>query len=207
MKMDHLLQKSLAVIVLCLQGALLIAQSDSVTVAAGTHCNLFYVRSDAPEVLPFNDQCFVVEEYRISDPHHFRTFGPVEGNIDLFGHFPWAINFFLPDVKERDRLRIVTPKDFQSHDLKVKEGEFFITLTDNRGASRFDPVSDMVDFIAVGGTGRVTAFRPQEGDMPYAEYDLQIDVRVQKVDRSGEYPRLDGLPIRLRMSLVVEALD
>ena len=171
------------------------------------YCNVFYVRTDAIEILPFADDCFVVEEYRISDPHRFRTFGPVGSTVDLFGKFDWAINFFLPNVKERDRLRVVTPRDFQSKDLKVNDGEFFLTLTDNRDATRFDPISDKVDFIAVGGSARVTDYKPQEGDMPYPEYDLQIDVRVQKVDRTGDYPRLEGLPIRLRMSLVVEALD
>ncbi|MEM0999091.1 MAG: hypothetical protein AAGN35_18680 [Bacteroidota bacterium] len=174
---------------------------------SGTYCNVFYITSDAPEVLPFDDACFVVEEYEISDPKRFRTFGPVKGSIDLFGHFDWAMNFFLPKVNERDRLKIVTPRDFLDRNLKVNDGEFFITLTDNRRSSRFDPVPNNVDFIAVSGTGRVTSFRAQAGDMPYDEYDLQIDVRMQKVDRSGDYPRLSGDPVRLRMALVVEVLQ
>lgn len=179
------------------------AQSES----EGTYCNVHYIESDAPALLPFSDECFVVDEYTIQNPKRMRTLGPIGGGMDLFDRFDWAMNFYLPDVGDGDRLHAVTPRDFLAKDLKVKEGEFFITLSDNREATRFDAVSDNVDFIAVGGHARVTAFRAKEGKMKYPEYDLQIDARMQKVDRSGDYPRLSGDPIRLRMVLVVEALE
>jgi hypothetical protein len=203
MKMCQQLKNFLPVLVICLCWSVGFAQTDS----AGNYCNVYYIESDAPEVLPFADDCFVVDEYTILNPRRMRTLGPIEGSISLFDRYDWAMNFYLPDVKEDDRLHAVTPRDFMDKSLEVKSGEFFLTLSDNRNATRFDPIADKVDFIAVGGHARVTAFRPKEGKMKYPEYDLQIDARVQKVDRTGDYPRLSGDPIRLRMVLVVEALE
>ena len=197
------LKTFLPVFLICLfwQGAMAQSEGD------GSYCNVHYIQSDAPELLPFNDECFVVDEYTIQNPRRMRTLGPIGGGIDLFDRFDWAMNFYLPDVGDGDRLHAVTPRDFLSKDLLVEKGEFFLTLSDNREATRFDAISDNVDFIAVGGHARVTAFKPKEGEMKYPEYDLQIDARMQKVDRSGDYPRLSGAPIRLRMVLIVEALD
>lgn len=203
MKLSLSLKTLLPLILICFiwQGAAAQTEAD------GSYCNVHYIESDAPELLPFNDECFVVDEYSIQNPKKMRTLGPISGGIDLFDRFDWAMNFYLPEVGESDRLHAVTPRDFLSKDLEVKKGEFFLTLSDNRNATRFDAVSDNVDFIAVGGHARVTAYKAKEGEMKYPEYDLQIDARMQKVDRSGDYPRLSGDPIRLRMVLVVEALD
>jgi hypothetical protein len=203
MKMNRSLRTLLPAILLLLVCQLTMAQSEG----DGSYCNVHYIQSDDPELLPFSDECFVVDEYCIQNPKKMRTLGPIGGGIDLFDRFDWAMNFYLPDVEESDRLHAVTPRDFLSKDQEFKKGEFFLTLSDNRNATRFDAISDNVDFIAVGGHARVTAFRAQEAGMKYPEYDLQIDVRMQKVDRSGDYPRLSGDPIRLRMVLVVEALE
>src|SRR5687768_15705840 len=104
----------------------------------GTYCNVFYVSSDNPAILPFAEQCFIADQYSIKDPTNFRALGPVDGSISLFDRFEWLLHFYLPIPKENDRLQVAMPADFLSQTLKMKPGTMFITLSDNRSSSRFD---------------------------------------------------------------------
>lgn len=175
----------------------------------GHYCNVFYLTSDNHDVLPFDNDCFIVDRYTLHNPHHFRTVGPIVDHIDLFKHFPWVISFHLPEINsEGDRVSLQIPDDYLAKGVEMPEGKFFLTITDNRDGSRYEPVSENIDFVAISGNGRVTGFRPMdEGDTHYHEYDLQIDVRVRKLDRSGTEPKLTGEPIRVRFVVVVEKLD
>ncbi len=177
------------------------AQRDSLI---GTYCNVFYVTSDAPEILPFNDKCFVSEEYEIKDPTNVRAVGPIEGTLDLFERYQWLIHFYLPTVREADRLLIKTPADFYSKSLKMKTGQFFVTISDNRSSTRFDPIMDNVDFAAVSGSAKVVEWEPAKAGEPFASYKLQMDLRFQQIDRSQGSPKFTGDPIRIKMMMVIE---
>lgn len=193
---------------LLLFGAFLNTASAQTQDTVGTYCNVFYINSDAPQILPFDDDCFVVDQYSIKDPRRFRTLGPIDAHLDLFGHYPWAMNFFLPEVREAERLRVVVPSDFLSKGLSMQPGEMFITLSDNRKSTRFDPITDKVDYISVGGSAKVIEFTPsQGGDGSIDEFKLQMDLRFRQVERTESNVELVGNPVRVRMVLVVETLE
>lgn len=183
------------------------AQNGDEKDANGSYCNVFYVKSGNPEILPFEDVCFVVDRYTLDNPRHFRALGPINGHIDLFRQHDWVMDFYLPEVREAERVTVATPKDFLAKNLEMKAGQIFLTIGDNRGTGKYDPVTDRVDFVSVGGRATVISFKAQGEGMEYAEYEMQMDLRMQKVDRSGDYPKLTGDQIRLRMVLIVEALD
>ena len=177
------------------------AQRDSLV---GTYCNVFYVTSDAPEILPFNDKCFVSDQYAIKDPTNLRAIGPIEGTLDLFERYQWLIHFYLPTVREADRLLIKMPSDFYSKTLKMNTGQFFVTISDNRSSSRFDPVLDNVDFAAVSGSAKVVEWEPAKPGEAFPSYKLQMDLRFKQIDRSEANPKFTGEPIRIKMMLVIE---
>lgn len=177
------------------------AQNDSI----GAYCNVFYVTSENPAVLPFKDQCFVADQYSIKDPTNFKACGPVEGSLSLFDHFDWVMHFYLPTPKANDRIAVVPPADLLSKSVKLKPGTMFVTICDNRSSSRFDTPLDNVDFAAVAGSAKVLEFEPQTGTMPYPEYKLQMDLRFRQVDRSSGAAVLVGDAIRVKMVVVIEA--
>ena len=191
----------LPLLVVLLAAGTLKAQRDTV---AGTYCNVFYVTSDAPEILPFNDKCFVSDQYAIKDPGNVRAIGPIEGTLDLFERYQWLIHFYLPTVREADRLVVKMPADFYSKTLKMSTGQFFVTISDNRSATRFDPIMDNVDFAAISGSAKVVEWEPAAAGEPFPSYKLQMDLRFQQIDRSQGSPKLMGEPIRIKMMLVIE---
>lgn len=178
-----------------------VAQRDSLI---GTYCNVFYVTSDAPEILPFDDKCFVSEQYAITDPTNVRAVGPIEGTFDLFERYQWLIHFYLPTVREADRLLISMPPDFYSKSLKMNTGQFFVTISDNRSSTRFDPIMDNVDFVAVSGSAKVIEWEPAKPGEPFPSYKLQMDLRFKQIDRSQGSPKYIGDPIRIKMMMVIE---
>jgi hypothetical protein len=172
--------------------------------STGAYCNVFYVTSENSAILPFSEQCFIADQYSITDPTNFKACGPVDGSISLFDRFDWLMHFYLPIPKENDRLQVAMPADMQSKTLKMKPGTMFITLSDNRSSSRFDAPMDNVDFVSVTGSAKVLEFLPQGEGMPYPNYKLQMDLRFRQVDRSGAEPVLKGDPIRVKMVVVIE---
>lgn len=185
---------------LCLLLPNLQAQKDTL----GAYCNVFYVTSDKPDILPFSDQCFLADQYSVKDPTNFKALGPVEGSISLFTQYGWSMHFYLPNPEENERLVVSAPVNLLGKDLKMKPGTFFITLSDNRGAGRLDEPADNVDFATVSGNAKVLEYVPQTGKMPYAQYKLQMDLRFRKVDRSEEVAKLVGETIRLRMVVIID---
>lgn len=176
------------------------AQKDSL----GAYCNVFYVTSDVPTILPFSDDCFIADEYSIKDPTNFRSVGPIDGSISLFQRVDWVIHFYLPNPKPNERLTVALPADLYSKTLKMKPGTMFLTICDNRSSTRFDVPLDNVDFAAVSGNAKVLEYVPQAEGMPYASYKLQMDLRFRQVDRTGGIPKLIGDPIRVKMVAVIE---
>ncbi len=170
----------------------------------GAYCNVFYITSDAPELLPFEDNCFVTDEYSIEDPRDFRTVGPIIGSISLFKRYGWLMHFYLPIPEADQRLQAFVPENILAGDHKMKPGQFFITVSDNRNSKRMDPVMDNVDFALVGGFAKVLEFEPQEGSMPYAEYKLQMDLRFRQVDYSSGKAKFVSKPFRVKMVTVIE---
>ncbi len=177
-----------------------IAQKDSI----GTYCNVFYVTSDVPALLPFQDQCFVSDQYAIKDPTNVKAVGPIEGSLSLFERYQWLIHFYLPVPRPSDRLQVAMPNDIYSKTLKMKQGQFFATISDNRSSTRFDPVLDNVDFVAVSGSSKVLEYEDAKEGQPFASYKLQMDIRFKQVDRSEGIPKLVGDPIRVKLVLVIE---
>jgi hypothetical protein len=202
-EMWRMLQKTSVCILLLILGfgGLLHAQRDS---TKGTYCNVFYVTSDNEALLPFNDRCFVSDEYAIKDPTNIRAIGPIEGSLSLFERYQWLIHFYLPIARPSDRLSIEMPKDFYAKTLKMAQSKFFVTISDNRSSSRFDPVLDNVDFAAVSGSAKVLEFEDAKPGEPFASYKLQMDMRFRQVDRTGDSPKLVGDPIRVKMMVVIE---
>lgn len=170
----------------------------------GAYCNVFYITSDAPELLPFEDNCFVTDEYSIANPRDFRTVGPIVGSISLFKRYGWLMHFYLPIPEADQRLQAFIPENILDGNFEMKPGKFFITISDNRNSKRLDPVMDNVDFALVGGFAKVLEFEPMEGRMPFAEYKLQMDLRFRKVDYSSGTAKFVSKPFRVKMVVVVE---
>lgn len=173
----------------------------------GAYCNVFYITSFDQELLPFDDNCFVTDEYSISNPKDFRAIGPIIGSISLFKRYDWLMHFYLPIPEENQRLQAFVPENILEKNLEMEPGKFFITISDNRNSSRLDPVMDNVDFALVGGNAKVLEFEPVQGSMPYAEYKLQMDLRFRKVDYSSGKGVFVGSPFRLKMVVVIEAKE
>jgi hypothetical protein len=173
----------------------------------GTHCNLFYLTSSDQETLPFNEHCFVVDEYSLSNSRYFRVIGPIQDQVDLFRHYPWAINFYLPVVEGAERLQVKTPEDLGQPNRNMDKGSFFLTVSDYRKYTRYDNLPKDIQFAAVSGKGKITEFTPRSREMSYPEYALQMDVEVRRVmEKEGKYEFV-GPEITLRMVLRVEELD
>jgi hypothetical protein len=183
---------------------LLSAQSED---TLGAYCSVFYITSFDQNELPFEDNCFVTEEYSISNPKDFKTIGPIIGSISLFKRYDWLMHFYLPIPAANQRLQAMIPDDILAKGHEMEAGKFFITISDNRNSSRFDPILDNVDFALVGGNAKVLEFEPMEGSMKYAEYKLQMDLRFKKVDYSSGKAVLIGNPFRVKMVVVIEGKD
>ena len=173
----------------------------------GTYCNVFYVTSYDTEVLPFNDVCFVVDEYSMGSAKTFRCIGPIKGTIDLFRSYPWSIRFHMPYVAEGDRLEVMIPEDLNNPNLDMAPGKFFVTLAEVHSKEEQANALTAVDFAAVKGKATVTEYTPMQGEMSFPEYTAQIDMYFQQVDHSGEKPVMVGPQVRVKMVLRVEALD
>ncbi len=191
----------LLILLLSVCGLQLHAQLDT---TKGTYCNVFYVTSDAPALLPFTDQCFVSDQYAIKDPTNLRAIGPINGSLSLFATYQWLIHFYLPIPRPSDRLSVALPTDIYSKTLKMNQGQFFITISDNRSSSRFDPVLDNVDFASVSGNAKVLEYEAAKAGEPFPSYKLQMDLRFRQVDRSADIPKLIGDPIRIKLVVVIE---
>lgn len=202
----------LAMLAIWVFPSVLVAQSPPGTHAAsgaedGAYCNVFYIQSNNLDRLPLMDVCFVADEYSVDDAQHLRCVGPIEGPIDLFRAYPWAMHFYLPEVKEGDRLKAILPSDLSAGDWDMEPGQFAITISDNRKFDRFADVKDQVSMVAVDGYGRLTGYTPKTGDMKYPEYELQLDLKMKEVENLEGKDTPVGKEFRLRMVLRVEALD
>lgn len=173
----------------------------------GAYCNVFYIESGDLEKLPLEDVCFITDQYTIQDPRHLRCVGPIEGQIDLFRAYPWAFHFYMPEVKEGMRLNATLPEDLAAGGFEMEGGQFAFTISDNRQQDRYVEAEDVVSMVAVGGSGRLTAYTAQGGDMAYPEYQLQLDLKVKEVETVEGKMVPMGKAFRLRMVLRVEELD
>jgi hypothetical protein len=174
------------------------------TDSLGAYCNVFYIESRDLNVLPFQDLCFIVDQYTIHDPTNFRAVGPIKGLLNLFDRYDWVMHFYSSIPKENQRMLVAMPTNIYATDIKMKPGQFFVTVSDNRNASRIDPVVESMDFVSVSGSAKVLEYKPQTGAMRYPEYNLQIDLRFRKVERESGLPKLVGEPVRVTMLAVVK---
>ena len=117
------------------------------------------------------------------------------------------MHFYLPQVKEGDRLEIVLPSDLSNTDLDMPAGQFALTISDNRKFDRYADIKDRVSMVAVDGWGRLTGYTPKTGDMKFPEYELQMDLKVKEVENLEGKDKPVGQAFRLRMVLRVEARD
>lgn len=173
----------------------------------GAYCNVFYVTSFDTEVLPFDDVCFVVDEYSMGSAKYFRCIGPIKGTIDLFRSYPWSIQFNMPYVAEGEELTIKVPEDISSSSIDMSPKDFFVTISDNRDPDRAKLGKGKFDFAAVKGKARITEYHPMEGSMKFPEYTAQMDLWMSPVSNEGGKPEIKGEPVRVKMVLRVEALD
>ena len=187
--------------------------TDSVADAAvsnrpgGAYCNVFYVTSFNTDVLPFDDVCFVVDEYSMGNAKSFRCIGPIKGTIDLFRSYPWSIRFHMPYVTEGERLVVKAPADLNTSELDMAPGEFFISLSESEGGELGRNTNLKMDFAASKGKATITEYKPMQGEMKFPEYTAQIDLYFRKVDHSSGTPTMTGAPIRVKMVLRVESLQ
>ncbi len=173
----------------------------------GAYCNVFYVTSFDTEVLPFDDVCFVVDEYSMGNAKYFRCIGPIRGTIDLFRSYPWSLQFHLPYVAEGERLAVTTPEDIGAKTLEMAPGEFFVTVSDNRDPERARQGYEQIDYATVKGKATITEYHPMEGTMQFPEYTAQMDLWMSPVTYREGKAAFDGPPIRVKLVLRVEALD
>ena len=173
----------------------------------GAYCNVFYVTSYNAEVIPFDDVCFVVDEYSMGNAQNFRCIGPIKGTIDLFRTYPWSIQFHMPFVSEGERLSVITPMLLDAKEQDMAPGKFFLTLSDNRDPDRARRAPNRIDFAATKGKASITEYHPMKGDMKFPEYTAQIDVWMDKVEYINGEATLAGSPTRVKMVLRVEALE
>jgi hypothetical protein len=198
----HWMRKAcFALLFVVLGASFALGQTDTIH---GSYCNVFYVTSDAQDRLPFNEQCFVSDEYSIVDPTNVRAIGPIEGSLSLFERYQWLLHFYLPNPKAGERLVIELPSDLSAKEQKMNPGKFFVTISDNRSSSRFDPILDNVDFAAVSGSAKVLEYEAAKDGEPFPSYKLQMDMRFKEVDRSQGLMKLIGEPIRIKLVIVIE---
>lgn len=168
------------------------------------YCNLFYLTSDHPEELPFDNLCFLNDNYDIVNPRKVRVIGPIREQTDLFHDYDFALTFYFPEVGPDAKLMAEKPADLLSTEQTPAPGKCFFTVSDNRLRRKYGPGSDEVDFVTVSGKVKITEFRPKSGDMPHPEFNAQMDVYLQRVDRSGPKPVLVGPLVRIKGVLKVE---
>jgi hypothetical protein len=178
--------------------------ADSLNPDSLSHCSLFYLQSFNPQILPFDDACFVRDRYQMHDYHHIRVFGPIEESHDLFRKYGWSMNFYLGEVSGDGKLDLVQPKNWLAPGEDLKQGQFFFFLSDDRQAQEFGRASDKVDFVPVSGKVKVTDFQPQTAVTEYPYFSVYLDVMVQQVDRTGGGARLVGPEVRLKAVLQVQ---
>lgn len=176
------------------------AQPDS-TIA---HCSLFYVESDNQALLPFDNVCFIIHEYHIRDYRQIRVKGPINDQIDLFRDYPFAATFFLPEINSEQRLSIKLPRDWESPIQDMEPGTMFMTLSDKRDSEEYGKGPDRVDWVAVSGEIKITEFTPQGEGMRHPEFNVQMNIMLQQVDRSGPEPVVQGEKVRFKAVLTVK---
>lgn len=177
---------------------------DSLQADSLSHCSLFYVQSFNPQILPFEDVCFVRDRYQMHDYKHIRVFGPIDGSKDLFRNYGWSINFFLGEVNGNGTMELVQPKNWLAPGDDLKQEQIFFYLSDDRKAKAFGRDSDKVDYVPVSGKIKVANFQPQTAATEYPYFDVQLDVMMQQVDRTGGGMRLIGPEVRFKAVLLVQ---
>lgn len=175
-------------------------------VAPGTAlCNFFYVTSDNQEVLPFDDDCFIQENITLESLNMVREKGPISTQVDLFREYPWSFRIHLPEIDHDQRIFVSVPTALAAREHQMELGEFFLTISDNRERRQYGKNTDEVDFVAVSGKARITEYIAPAEEGAHAEFNVQIDVNVKKVERtpSGS-ARIAGDPVRLKGVLKIE---
>jgi hypothetical protein len=168
------------------------------------YCNLFYLTCDHPEILPFDNLCFLNDDWTIQNNKKVRVIGPISQQSDIFHDYEYSLTFVFPEVGPDMRLVIEKPADLLAPNQLAAPGKCYFTVSDNRTRKKFGPGSDEVDYVTVTGKVKITEYRPMTGDMLFPEYNAQLDVYLQKVDRSGAMPVLTGPMIRIKGVLKVE---
>lgn len=179
-----------------------VSQTDTLS-----HCSLFYVKSFSPDILPFSDECFVRDRYQMHDYKHIRLFGPIEESQDLFRKYGWSMNFYLGNVKGDGPLALATPQNWLAPEEGMKEGQLFFYLSDDRSAFEFGRSSDHVDYVPVSGKIKVTDFQPKTGEMEYPYFNVQLDMMMRRLDRTGGGARLMGPEVRMKAILLVQEME
>lgn len=172
-----------------------------------SHCSLFYVKSFSPEILPFADDCFVRDRYMMHDYKHIRLFGPIEESRDLFRKYGWSMNFYLGNVKGDGPLTLFSPQNWLVPEEGMKDGQLFFYLSDDRSAFEFGRSADHVDYVPVSGKIKVTDFQPKTGAMEYPYFNVQLDMMMRRLDRTGGGARLTGPEVRLKAILLVQETE
>jgi hypothetical protein len=181
-------------------GSQLWAQLDS----SLAYCNLFYATSDHPDIIPFEDNCFVNFNYEVNDYPRVRVVGPLKHQADFFREYDWSLMFHLPPMTGKGLLTVEQPKDLSDEKPEMAPGKMALTLCDNRQRRYYGPNSHKVDWVAVEGKIKINEYIPQQEGWKHPELQAQCDVYLQQVIDGGEGPIATGPKVRLKCVLVVE---
>lgn len=168
------------------------------------YCNLFYATTDHPEVIPFEDNCFVNFNYEINDYPRVRVVGPMAKQVDFFREYDWSIQFYLPPMKDKGILNVAVPQNFLADTLNMPAGQIFLTLCDNRERRYYGPNSHKVDWIAVEGKVKINEYMAKQDGWKHPELQAQLDVYVQQLIQGEQGPKPGGPKVRFKCVLVVE---
>lgn len=165
---------------------------------SGDFCSLFYLKSNKPDILPFDNDCFTHVTYHVLDHRRLEYVGPIVDHHDLFKPSPWGITLDLPPINGNVELKIVSPESPADGDAIAPDGfaHLFVSKYDHEGTA--NSYEGRPDYRAISGFMRIQDYNasPEAGKFQCVAF---VNCYVREVVDG----KMVGSRINLRFSIIV----